>query len=179
MQKNVSQQQVFGVSTQYLNTLPVLLTSLTDASVLIFGGSEVIAGALTVGTLIAFRSLMSSFMSPITMLMQIGTQYQEMKADINRLDDVLNYAQDPIFEREVPQADMYKSEYHRKLDGYVDITGMNFGYSPLEAPLIENFELHMKPGSRVALVGGSGSGKIDNQQIDLRHLRAVERGHLF
>ena len=157
--KNVGQQQVFGVSTQYLNTLPVLLTSLTDASVLILGGFEVMAGVMTIGTLIAFRTLMSNFMSPITMLMQIGTQYQEMKADINRLDDVLNYKQDPVFSREIPKEEMYEDRYHKKLEGYVDITGLTFGYSPLEQPLIENFELHMKPGTRVALVGGSGSGK--------------------
>jgi len=157
--KNVAQQQVFGVSTQYLNTLPVLLTALTDAGVLILGGFEVMAGLMTVGTLIAFRTLMSSFMSPITMLMQIGTQYQEMKADINRLDDVLNYKEDSAFQNEIPPEEMYKDEYHKKLDGYVDINAMSFGYSPLEPPLIKNFELHMKPGSRVAFVGGSGSGK--------------------
>lgn len=157
--KNVAQQQVFGVSTQYLNTLPVLLTSLTDAAVLIIGGYEVMGGVLTVGTLIAFRTLMSSFMNPITMLMQIGTQYQEMRADINRLDDVLNYGQDKVFDKEIPEEEMYSDEYHRKLEGYVDIEGLNFGYSPLEPPLIENFELHLKPGQRVALVGGSGSGK--------------------
>lgn len=157
--KNVAQQQVFGVSTQYLNTLPVLITSLTDAAVLIFGGFEVMGGVMTVGTLIAFRTLMSSFMSPITMLMQIGTQYQEMKADISRLDDVLKYEQDSVFSRELPKEEMYDDRYHKKLAGYVDITGLTFGYSPLEAPFIENFELHMKPGMRVALVGGSGSGK--------------------
>ena len=157
--KNIAQQQVFGVSTQYLNTLPMLLTALTDAAVLILGGFEVMGGVMTVGTLVAFRSLMSSFMSPITALMQIGTQYQEMKADINRLDDVLNYDQDAVFNREIPREEMYDDKYHKKLEGYVDITGMSFGYSPLESPLIENFELHMKPGTRVALVGGSGSGK--------------------
>ena len=157
--KNVAQQQVFGVSTQCLNTLPVLLTALTDAAVLIVGGYEVMGGVLTVGTLIAFRTLMSSFMGPITMLMQIGTQYQEMHADINRLDDVLNYGQDKIFQKEIPEEEMYNDEYHRKLEGYVDIEGLNFGYSPLEPPLIDNFELHLKPGQRVALVGGSGSGK--------------------
>lgn len=157
--KNITQQQTFGVSTQYLNTLPVLLTSLTDAAVLILGGFEVMGGLMTVGTLIAFRTLMSSFMSPITMLMQIGTQYQEMKSDINRLDDVLNYEQDVVFKREIAREEMYEDQYHRKLEGHVDISNMSFGYSPLEPPLIENFELHMSPGTRVALVGGSGSGK--------------------
>ena len=114
--KNITQQQTFGVSTQYLNTLPVLLTSLTDAAVLILGGFEVMGGLMTVGTLIAFRTLMSSFMSPITMLMQIGTQYQEMKSDINRLDDVLNYEQDVVFKREIAREEMYEDQYHRKLE---------------------------------------------------------------
>jgi ABC-type bacteriocin/lantibiotic exporter with double-glycine peptidase domain len=108
--KNITQQQVFGVSTQYLNTLPVLLTSFTDAAVLILGGFEVMGGVMTVGTLIAFRTLMSSFMSPITMLMQIGTQYQEMKSDISRLDDVLNYEQDAVFKRN-PRDRMYADQY--------------------------------------------------------------------
>lgn len=157
--KTVTQQQVFGVSTQYLNTLPMLLTALTDALVLIVGGFEVMAGVMTIGTLIAFRMLMSSFMSPITMLMQIGTQYQEMQADINRLDDVLKYKEDSIFDKEWPEEDAYKDAHHRKLSGQLDITELCFGYSPLEPPFIENFELHLKPGKRIALVGGSGSGK--------------------
>lgn len=163
--KQVAQQQAFGVSSQYLNTLPVLLTSLTDASVLILGGFEVMAGVMTVGTLIAFRTLMSSFMSPITTLMQIGSQYQEMKADIDRLNDVLNYAQDSVFQQELPEDAIYRDEYHKKLEGYIDIENISFGYSPLEAPLIDGFSLHMKPGDRVALVGGSGSGKSTISKI--------------
>lgn len=161
----VSQQQIFGISTQYLNTLPMLLTSLTDAAVLIFGGFQVMGGVLTVGTLIAFRSLMGNFMSPITSLMQIGSQYQEMKADIDRLNDVLNYEEDPSFRQEIPEEDLYKDEYHQKLEGYVDLEDISFGYSPLEPPLIEKFSLHMKPGDRVALVGGSGSGKSTLSKI--------------
>lgn len=163
--KQVAQQQVFGVTSQYLNTLPVLLTALTDASVLVLGGFEVMAGVMTVGTLVAFRTLMSSFMSPITSLMQIGAQYQEMKADIDRLNDVLHYEQDPVFEQEIPIQELYRDEYHVKLEGYLDIEDLSFGYSPLEDPLIEGFSLHMKPGDRVALVGGSGSGKSTISKI--------------
>jgi NHLM bacteriocin system ABC transporter peptidase/ATP-binding protein len=155
--KSVVQQQDIGVSTNYLNTVPLLLTALSDALVLIFGGFEVMAGAITVGSLIAFRTLMTSFINPVTVLMQIGSQYQEMTADMNRLDDVLNYKTDPIFEESAAAAD--SSEGHEKLQGAVEIKGLTFGYSVLEPPLIENFSLYLEPGRRVALVGGSGSGK--------------------
>jgi ABC-type bacteriocin/lantibiotic exporter with double-glycine peptidase domain len=89
--------------------------------------------------------------------MQIGSQYQEMTADMNRLDDVLNYKQDPIFNELAATDD--SPEEHEKLQGTVEIKDLTYGYSVLEPPLIENFNLFLEPGKRVALVGGSGSGK--------------------
>jgi ABC-type bacteriocin/lantibiotic exporter with double-glycine peptidase domain len=112
---------------------------------------------MTIGMLVAFQSLMSSFLQPVTGLVSLGSQLQEMEGDMNRIDDVLKYPVDEQTKEDVQGAD--SDNIYKKLEGFVELKGITFGYSPLEPPLIENFDLKLTPGSRVALVGGSGSGK--------------------
>ena len=78
---------------------------------------------------------------------------------MNRLDDVLRYPQDKQYAREAPPKEAASERRAVKLAGEVELRNITFGYSPLEAPLIENFSLLIKPGQRIALVGASGSGK--------------------
>ena len=73
---------------------------------------------------------------------------------MNRLDDVLRHKLDEQIEE--TQASPPATG---KLSGAIDLKGLSFGYSRLDSPLIEDFSLALKPGQRVALVGGSGSGK--------------------
>jgi ABC-type bacteriocin/lantibiotic exporter with double-glycine peptidase domain len=82
---------------------------------------------------------------------------QEAHGGMLRLEDVANYQPDPQLHGAVSAATS-PHEIHR-LAGYVDLLGITFGYSRLEPPLLKNFHLAIKPGQRVALVGGSGSGK--------------------
>ena len=155
--KTLNAEQEMGVSTQFLSAIPTFLTTLTDTAVLVLGGFLIFRGELTIGELVAFQSLMSSFMQPVNGLVSLGSQLQEMEGDMNRLDDVLQY---PVDEqtKEGLSGDG-STDFHEKLEGYVELRNMTFGYSRLELPLIENFSLKLSPGSRVALVGGSGSGK--------------------
>lgn len=156
--KILNAQQVMGISTQYLSSLPVLLTALTDIIVLIVGGFRIVDGALTIGTLIAFQSLMGSFLRPVNQLMNLGSTIQTMVGDMNRLDDVMKYPEDLSLENE--EIDIEDEEDTKeKLEGYIEIKNLSFGYNRLEPPLVDNFKLKLQPGSRVALVGGSGSGK--------------------
>jgi ABC-type bacteriocin/lantibiotic exporter with double-glycine peptidase domain len=86
-------------------------------------------------------------------MVNLGGQLQEASADLNRLEDVLSYQTDPqVRERDVPLTEA-------KLSGQVELRQITFGYSPLSPPLIQNFNLTLRPGARVALVGSSGSGK--------------------
>lgn len=160
--KVVNAIQEMGSSSITLAVLPSVLTSLNTVLILSFGGLRVMDGFLTMGALVAFQSLMQSFLTPVNNLVGLGGRLQELSGDMNRLDDVLKYKQDAILQGDAkpsgtapPAASPGKS----KLDGCLELKNITFGYSTLEGPLIKNFSLSMKSGSRVALVGSSGCGK--------------------
>ena len=145
-------QQKLGLSNQILEVVPVLLVSLLTVLVLWIGSDQVISGTLTVGALVAFQGLLSSFTRPVQQLTQIGQKLQDVSADLNRLNDVENYAI-------APKLNIVPNVSQGKLAGSIELGSISFGYSALAAPLIEDFSISISPGQRVALVGGSGSGK--------------------
>ncbi|KJR42542.1 cyclic nucleotide-regulated ABC bacteriocin/lantibiotic exporter [Candidatus Magnetoovum chiemensis] len=159
--KVVNAEQQLGLTTSLLTVVPPFLTALTSSAILIVGGLRVMEGAITVGMLTAFQSLMASFINPINQLVTLGGSIQETEADMNRLDDVLGYDIDNVFKENIND----HQDSSAKLSGEVCLNNISFGYSRLEAPLIENFSLNLLPGTRVALVGGSGSGKSTISKI--------------
>ncbi|MBO9540117.1 NHLP family bacteriocin export ABC transporter peptidase/permease/ATPase subunit [bacterium] len=137
-----------------LSLVPTLLSTLTTAALLIVGGLRVMEGHLSIGMLVAFQGMVGSFLGPINSLVGLGSAIQDLVSDLNRLDDVLDHqAAVPVGEKPLPGSDAFR------LVGGLDITGLTFGYSRVADPLIADFALSLKPGQRVALVGGSGSGK--------------------
>jgi ATP-binding cassette subfamily C protein len=155
--KGVNAGQDLEISNQTLSTVPVLLNTLTTTAILVIGGFRIIGGDLTIGMLVAFQLLMSNFLSPIANLLGLGSIMQELRGDLNRVDDVLQY---PVPKPDVSPVTVDENgEPLVRLKGYVELRDVTFGYSPLDKPLIEHFNLRIDPGSRVALVGGSGSGK--------------------
>lgn len=149
-------RQELTVSTEILNAAPTLLAALNSAIILSLGAWQVMIGALTPGLLVAFQSLAVSFLAPVNSLVLMGSALQETHGNLDRLDDVLRYPTDRIFQVE---ALPLSSATPARLAGYLELRHITFGYSRVEAPLIQDFSLSLKPGSRVALVGGSGSGK--------------------
>lgn len=158
--KQLNVQQQMGSIGQVLCTLPNFMTGLAEVIVLFVGGLQILDGNMTVGSLIAYQSLIGNLMRPIGKLTQMGMQIKDLKGDMARLDDVYKYAIDTFSD---PERDSILEEVDevnfRKLDGNVEIKNLSFGYNLLDKPLIEEFSLSLKPGSRVALVGTSGSGK--------------------
>lgn len=155
--KSVNAQQELGVTSQYLDAVPPFLSALNTAVILAIGGFRVMDGALTVGSLVAFQSLSASFMDPINRLVTLGSTLQETEATMNRLDDVLRNQTDDALD--APPAVGANGDGQTKLSGHLTVEGLTFGYSRLDPPLIQDFSLTLTPGARVALVGGSGSGK--------------------
>ena len=157
--KLLEAQQELGTRTQVVSGVPAVLAALATAAVLGVGALRVMSGDLTIGMLVAFQSLMASFMAPIGQMVSLGTTLQETRGDLNRVEDVLRYEPDPQVPAKIASEETISPDMPAELSGYLQLQDLTFGYSRLEAPLIEGFSLTLEPGSRVALVGASGSGK--------------------
>ena len=154
--KATNAQQEMAVTNQTLGIVPSFLSGITTMLVLVIGGLRVMDGAMSIGMLIAFQSLMQSFMEPVNSLLNLGTELQELEGNLTRLDDVLRNPIDPQLD---PEKTTLANPDDRGLQGYLELRHITFGYSRVAPPLIEDFNLALRPGQRVALVGGSGSGK--------------------
>jgi NHLM bacteriocin system ABC transporter peptidase/ATP-binding protein len=166
--KVVNAYQELQLTTLLLSAVPPLLLALNGALVLGLGGLRVMNGVLTMGMLVAFQGLMHMFLAPINKMVELGGTLQEVRGDMTRLDDVLAAPRDPAvgtlaLPTEDAAADATSTTAAAptigRLEGWLELQGVTFGYSRLEPPLISDFSLSLSPGQRVALVGGSGSGK--------------------
>ena len=104
--------------------------------------------------LFAFQGFLSSFLLPAQSLLHSGQILQEMRVDMERVEDVLEYPTDVHFDDK-----SIGSLSYEKLKGNIELRNVTFGYSKLASPLIEDFNMILEPGKKVAFVGSSGCGK--------------------
>ena len=143
----------------YFAAVPEFIAQLANITVLLLGTFLIMSGEFSAGMLLAFQGLLSSFMLPVDSVIRLGQQVQEMRTSMERVQDVLEYPTDSSDEERPATETESDSAPVSKLSGNVEIDHVSFGYSPLEPPLIKDFSLKLEPGSWVALVGSSGSGK--------------------
>lgn len=140
-----------------MGLVPQIAVVVANCSILAQSIVLIIRGDFTPGMSLAFMSLFSLMMKPITSMIELGQTIQEMQTQMERIEDVMNYPADvPETKEEEGQRDYVNIGY---LKGDLDLNHVTFGYSTTREPLIEDFDLHIKCGQWVALVGTSGSGK--------------------
>lgn len=153
-QASVNAQKVkYAKINQYLGIIPSAVSTITGIVVLTLGVWFAMEGTFTVGMIMAFQGVLSSFSTPAATFISAGQTIQEMRTQMERVEDVMEYREDDCYKTDV------KEESFAKLSGNIELKNITFGYSRLSEPIIKNFSLNIKPGQRVALVGTSGCGK--------------------
>jgi len=161
---------------QFGGLIPRIISQAVNIVILMIGANLIIKGDMTVGIFFAFQGFLSAFLAPLSTIINTRLQMQQMKVSMERVQDVFNYKPDVTYNEQLTidneqltidngqltndngqlQAD---EQSFFKLSGNIEIKNLTFGYNKLSPPLLENFNLTLKPGESVALVGGSGCGK--------------------
>ena len=154
--KVLSASQETAMWQMSVTLLPTLLGGINGALIMTFGGFSIMDGAMTAGMFLAFQNLMGSFQAPVNALLGLGASLQTTEMQMQRLNDVRRYKVDEL---NFPADDAARTFPRERLSGELTLTDISFGYSPLEKPLLTDFNMHVRPGGWVAVVGASGSGK--------------------
>ena len=134
------------------------------------GGVSVINGEMTIGALITFNSLLAYFLDPVKNLINLQPQMQTAVVAADRLGEILD------LEAEKTEAE-YRKLAPSSLSGDIEIKNLNFRYGTREM-VLENINLKIEKGQKIAFVGESGSGKTTLSKLML-HLYAPETGDIL
>ena len=142
--------------TLKVKLLPLLLGGLNSALIMAVGGFTIMEGMMTAGVYMAFNNLIARFQEPVQKLLMLGDTLRNVEMQMQRLDDVKRYKTDSL---NYPDANQTVTFTGNRLSGEITMKDVSFGYSPLDPPLLEHFDMHLEPGRWAAVVGASGSGK--------------------
>ncbi len=145
----------FITFNSYIGIIPSVVSMLTNTLVLMGSVYLCQQGLWTVGMITAFSGFLTAFLDPAMQFVTASETYQEMRTNMERIEDVMEYPTDVDYSSEPVSED----EELGKLSGKIELKNVTFGYSRLAEPLIKDFSMTLMPGQRVAFVGSSGCGK--------------------
>ncbi|MBQ7221544.1 MAG: ATP-binding cassette domain-containing protein [Synergistaceae bacterium] len=155
-QANANNQDVkFAKLNQTLGQVPPLVSLLMSNLILFLGVRLIIRGEWTIGLVSAFTGYLTAFSNPAAMLINAGQQIQEMRTQMERVQDVFKY---PLADG-LGDSESLPDEDLAKLSGLVEVSNLTFGYNKLDNPVLRHFSMKVEPGQSVAIVGPSGCGK--------------------
>ena len=151
--------------------LTQLVLSVALAGLIFYGGEEVLAGAATVGTVVAFITYLQTAAEHLPGLTQLYSTFMEGSASLDRV-----YA---LLEERPPGIEPARETRPAlaPVEGDVRFEAVTFGYDP-ERPIVREIDLHVRAGEHLAIVGGTGSGKSTLVKLVLRFY-APQRGRVL
>ena len=134
---------------------------LLNALIIAAGGFLIIAGKISLGTLVAFQFLQGQLTAPISSLPQINSTIQRLIGDLGRLEDLRKNKNDPLVRsfQLLNSEDLTAQKETTKLSGHIELRNLNFGFTPKSEPFIKDLNVTIPAGSQLSIVGSSGSGK--------------------
>ena len=158
--RELDARQRFAELGHVIAALPGLFTVLGNAAVLAFGATRVMAGDMTLGTLVGFYVVAAMFLAPVGRFVELADERHALETDMQRLDDITDTPEDPGLARPGSGSETIATLNGRlRLAGQVELREVTFGYNRGRPPLVKDFSLNIRPGQRIAVVGVSGSGK--------------------
>lgn len=149
---------------------------LLNALIVTIGGLLIIAGEMSLGTLVAFQFLQGQLTAPIKTLPQLNSTLQTLIGDLGRIDDIKSGIDDPL----AHSLEQTSSEptLDNKLKGSIELHGVDYSFDTISPPFIRDLNLTIPAGSHLAILGGSGSGKTTLIRL-LAGLYQPSRGELL
>lgn len=133
-----------------MHPIMTVIGNLGYVALAVMGGYYVIKGRITVGNIQSFLTYSKQFTNPIAQLAQQGNLLQTMVASAERVFEILDEEEEKISKTNLIKAD--------KIKGHVEFKHVKFGYSK-DHNIINDFNLKVKKGQKVAIVGPTGAGK--------------------
>ncbi|MFN7901140.1 MAG: ATP-binding cassette domain-containing protein, partial [Synechococcaceae cyanobacterium] len=142
-----------------LGLLPTLLSQLNTVGVLFVGFWLVLDGQLSLGMVLAAQQVAAGLKGEVDRLVGVVASLPRLETALLRLQDVLDHPQDPLLRPSTSAGLAPWPASRPQLSGRISVANLSYRFAPVRPPLIDQLNVEISPGLKVALVGASGSGK--------------------